>query len=285
MFIDIRVSPAFYEPINGDINTEEMRHEVLDIHKNGTAPLEHIYNQMNCAHLDKLVLQPIDYSSVTGCPVVTNEEVAELVKMGEGRFIGFASVDPMTDHAAEHLEHAFRDLGLKGLCLHPGRTKLDPSDEMMESLYEICERYGRPVVFHCGLSWEPDTLTKYTLPLVYEPVAYHHPKLRICLTQFGWPYVKETAMLMLKYPNIYTDTGALYADNAMEFYTQMMTRDIPVTWIDRSLRHQVMFGSGNPRFEQIRMADAIGKMGFRDSTLELIRSKNALDFIGHGIGE
>ena len=92
-------------------------------------------------------------------------------------------------------------------------------------------------------------------------------------------------MLMLKYPNIYTDTGALYADNAMEFYTQMMTRDIPVTWIDRSLRHQVMFGSGNPRFEQIRMADAIGKMGFRDSTLELIRSKNVLDFIGLGIGE
>ena len=87
-------------------------------------------------------------------------------------------------------------------------------------------------------------------------------------------------MLMLKYPNVYTDTGALYFDNAKEFYTQMLTKDIPVTWIDRSLRHQVMFGSNNPRFEQIRMAQAIGEMGFRESTLELIKGQNAIDFLG-----
>ena len=280
MFIDMRVSPAFYEPINEDPHTENMRHAVLDIHKNGTAPLAHIFNQMRCAGLDKLVLQPIDYSSVIGCPVVTNEEVAKLVTMGEGRFIGFASVDPMKEGAADKLIHAFEDLKLKGLCLHPGRCKFDPADARLEPLYEICEKYDRPVVFHCGLSWEPDTLTRYTVPLVYEPVAYKHPKLRICLTQFGWPYVRETAMLMLKYPNVYTDTGALYMDNATEFYTQMLTRDVPVTWIDRSLRHQVVFGSGNPRFEQIRMAEAIAKMGFRDSTLDLIKGQNALDLIG-----
>ena len=40
-----------------------------------------------------------------------------------------------------------------------------------------------------------------------------------------------------------------------------------------------MFGSNNPRFEQIRMADAIAKLGFRDSTLDLIRGGNALEFL------
>jgi len=53
-----------------------------------------------------------------------------------------------------------------------------------------------------------------------------------------------------------------------------------VTWIDRSLRHQVMFGSNNPRFEQIRMADAITKIGLRDSTLELVKGLNAVEFLG-----
>ena len=86
-------------------------------------------------------------------------------------------------------------------------------------------------------------------------------------------------MLMLKYPNVYTDTGLLYFDNAREFYGQVMNRDIPATWIDRSLRHQVMFGSNNPRFEQIRMAEALDTLGFRPSTLELIRGRNALDFL------
>ena len=280
MFIDVRVSPAFYEPINKDKKMENLRHEVLDIHKNGIAPLEHIFHQMDCANLDKLVLQPIDYSSVIGKAVVTNEEIASIVQLAKGRFVGFSSVDPMMDDAEEKLERAFTDLNLKGLCLNPGRCKYDPMDEKLERLYQICEKYDRPVVFSCGLSWEPDTLTKYTVPLIYEPVACYHPKMRICLTQFGWPYVREVAMLMLKYPNIYTDTGALYADNAKEFYVQMMTKDIPITWIDRSLRHQVMFGSGNPRFEQIRMAQAIHVLGFRDSTVDLICGQNACDFIG-----
>ena len=87
-------------------------------------------------------------------------------------------------------------------------------------------------------------------------------------------------MLMVKYPNVYADTGALYCDCAREFYQQTFTRDIPVTWIDRSLRHQVMFGSNNPRFEQIRMAQALDQLGLRDSTLELIRGGNALEFLG-----
>ena len=66
-----------------------------------------------------------------------------------------------------------------------------------------------------------------------------------------------------------------WGTNAKEFYTQMLTRDIPITWIDRSLRHQVMFGSNNPRFEQIRMTQAIRELGFRESTLELIMGGNA----------
>ncbi len=51
MFIDMHVHPAFYEPINQDSELEELRHNTLDIHKNGTAPLEHIFNQMKCAGL------------------------------------------------------------------------------------------------------------------------------------------------------------------------------------------------------------------------------------------
>lgn len=33
MFIDIHVHPAFFEPINTDPAKEEMRHNVLNIHK------------------------------------------------------------------------------------------------------------------------------------------------------------------------------------------------------------------------------------------------------------
>lgn len=279
MFIDIHVHPAFFEPINTDPAKEEMRHNVLNIHKNGTAPLEHIFNQMHCAGLDRLTLLPQDYTSTVGC-VVSNEEIRQLVDAAPDKFIGFAGVDPLDPEAPDKLQDAFTRLNLKGLNLHTGRHHLLPSDPRMEPIYEICERYHKPIMFHAGLSWEPDTQTSYCTPLAFEIVAEKHPKLKICMGHFGWPWVRETAMLMLKYPNVYADTGALYFDNARQFYTQTFTRDIPITWIDRSLRHQVMFGSNNPRFEQIRMAQAIGELGFRDSTLELIRGGNALEFIG-----
>lgn len=279
MFIDIHVNPAFYEPINQDLQKEEMRHNVLNIHRNGTAPLEHIFNQMRCAGLDRMCLLARDYSSTAGC-VVSNEEVKQLVDAAPNRFFGFASVDPSDKKAAEKLENAFVQLGLRGLFLHPARQHFYPADPKLEQLYQICEKYDRPVLFHAGLSWEPDTFTKYGHPLCFEEVAMKHPKLRICLGQFAWPWVRETAMLMVKFPNVYADTGALYFDSAREFYSQTFTKDIPVTWIDRSLRNQVMFGSANPRFEQIRMAQALDQLGLRNSTLERIRGINALEFLG-----
>jgi hypothetical protein len=123
-------------------------------------------------------------------------------------------------------------------------------------------------------------LSKYSRPLEFEEVAYGHPKLRICLAHFGWPWVDETAMIMCKFGNVYADTALLYFDTAIEFYTRVFTHDLARTWIDRSLRHQVMFGSNSPRFEQMRMAEALAKLGLRDSTIELIRGTNAQAFIG-----
>ena len=55
---------------------------------------------------------------------------------------------------------------------------------------------------------------------------------------------------------------------------------VALTWVDRSLRHQVMFGSDNPRFEQIRMAHALDGLGLRESTVELIKGGNAIEFLG-----
>lgn len=281
MFIDIQVSPAFYDPINADPVMEDLRHDTLNVHKNGTAPLEHIFNQMNCAGFDYLTIVPCDYSSVMeGRILVSNEEIRTLVDMAPDRFIGFASVDPNSADATEKLEKAFTDLDLAGLYLHPGRLKFYPDDEKCSKLYDICEKYNKPVMLHSGLSWEPDTLTEFTNPLKVEGLVASRPNLRICLTQFGWPWAREVAMLMLKYANVYTHTGCLYFDCAREFYTQLLTVDVPMTWIDRSLRHQVMFGSANPRFEQIRMAETLDTLGFRASTIELIKGGNAIEFLG-----
>lgn len=279
MFIDMHVHPDLYEPICADTDMVSLRRKSLHILKMSVRPMSHIFCQMEAAGLDRYCLLARDYSSSDGKPAVSNEEVARLVEMYPDKMIGIGSVDPNDPDYLEKAEWAFTDLQLKGLKLHPGRQKFFPSEDRLEPLYELCEKYDKPVLFHSGLSFEPDCLTKYSRPIEFEPVAASHPSLRICLMHFGWPWVKETAMLMLKYPNVYADTAALYFDSAREFYGETFSGDIPATWIDRSLRHQVMFGSDYPRFEQRRMAEAIQMIGFRDETLELIKGKNAQEFL------
>lgn len=281
MFIDMHVHPAFYEPICDDAEILNFRHSILDIHKNGKAKLEHLYNQMKCAGLNKMCLLPQDYSTQVGFPIVTNEEIYKLVTLDPSHFIGFASVDPFRPDATTILEYAFDNLNLSGLALHPGRQYFYPYDKNLNAIYDICEKYDRPIIFHSGISWEPHSRSRYCRPMEFEELAENRPKLRICLSHFGWPWCQETIAMMLKYPNVYTDTALLYFDSAQEFYDRVFTQDVSLTWIDRSLRHQVMFGSNNPRFEQIRMAHALENLGLRESTIDLIKGQNAIEFLGY----
>ncbi|HAF63178.1 MAG TPA: amidohydrolase [Anaerolineaceae bacterium] len=277
--IDIHTHPAFFEMINHKEEMLEKRQQVLGLYKAGTASLNHVFNQMKVAEIDRLGLLPLDLTTQAGFEVVSNEEIAAIVSESPDRFIGFASVDPYRKDVLDVLERAFTDLGLKGLKLHPAKQRFNPGDAIMRPIYELCLKYDKPIIFHAGLSLEPDAPVSFGHPLGFEEVAGRYPQLRICLAHFGWPWVKETAALLLKYPNIYTDTALLYFDSAHEFYQHVFCEELGKYWIDRSLRHQVMFGSNNPRFEQIRMAQAIQQLGWRDSTVELVLRENALEFI------
>lgn len=278
--IDVHTHPAFFEPICEDPNRVAFRRKIMGLPKNGKAPLQHIFNQMKCAGIDKLVLLPEDLTTTHGDTVVSNEEIHQLVQMAPDKFIGFASVDPHRKDALDVLEHAFGDLQLSGLKLHPSNQRFFPNDKALQPIYDICLKHNKPILFHSGLSWEPDSLSHFSQPILFEEVAYRNSELRFCLGHFGWPWVKEAAALLLKFPNVYADTGLLYFDSAQEFYQHVFTKELEITWIDRSLRNQIMFGSNNPRFEQIRMIRSLGNLGLRESTLERIKGKNALTFLG-----
>src|SRR3984957_21009713 len=66
------------------------------------------------------VLFAWDAETNTGLPPVTNDFVAGCVNAHPDVFLGFASVDPLQgDAAVAELERAVRELGLRGLKLHP----------------------------------------------------------------------------------------------------------------------------------------------------------------------
>ena len=94
------------------------------------------------------------------------------------RLIGFASVDPHQSSAAEQLNHAVDDLGLRGMKLDPAMQEFYADDKLAYPLYERAQKLGIPILFHAGLSWAPGSRLKYGHPLRFEDVAADFPKLR-----------------------------------------------------------------------------------------------------------
>ncbi len=279
MVIDIHAHPTCFEAI---FRAEESVRWNLEMGLLITkeAPMELLFAQMDHAGVDRLCLMPLDLTTERGIRIVENEDIAELVRRWPERFIGFAGVDPWREDAVETLEHAFRDLGLRGLKLHPSRQKFYPSDERLEPLYEICLQYDRPIMFHAGTSWEPDTPAEYSMPLCFEKLAIRHPELRFCLAHFGWPWVRETAMLLMKYPNVYADTSLCYCDRPADFLRQTFTVDLSMLWMENGYADKVMFATNLPRFGMKDMAEGIRSLGLRNKTEKKIFAGNALTFLG-----
>lgn len=277
--IDIHAHPHFIEPFCNDEKLSLAR-TITGLYKTGTMSLVQITNRMNCAGIDQIVLHPLDLTSTHGKPLTSNEDMKKIVDLCPNRFIGFASVDPFRTDAVEELEHAFKNLGLVGLKLHPSRQQFYPDDPMLSAIFKVCIKYNKPIMFHSGMTTQPGVSSKYSRPALFEDIAINYPDLRFCLAHFGWPWIDETCMLLLKYPNVYADTAFVYFDTAREAYEKVFFKDLGPHWLDRSLRHQVLFGSDDPGLEQIRMANAIRNIGFRESTCELILGGNALKFLG-----
>jgi len=133
-------------------------------------PLETFHLELDAAGLGKAVILPIDATTSRGYRVYSNEQIAELCHLS-GRLIGFASVDPHDEAAPDLLEHAIRELGLRGLKLAPPMQEFFPDDAKLRALYQRAQELGIPILFHAGMSWEPGSRLKYGHPLRFEDVA------------------------------------------------------------------------------------------------------------------
>ena len=278
--IDIHTFPGFFEEICEDPKKIEFRREQYFLYKQHVWPLSLFITQLNAAGIDKAVISAEDVTTRAGGEIVSNEEVKSLVDRYPDRLIGFASVDPKRPDAVEVLEKAFTELGLAGLKLSPAMQYFMPDDPCMKPVYETCLKYNKPILFEAGMTWVKNSPSKYSNPLNFEETAIEYPELRMCLGHFGWPWTRETAMLILKYPNLYADTALLYFDSPKQFFQTTFNDQLGEYWIDRMLYDKVMFGSTYPRIEQKRMVKAMDALTLRPKQRAMVMGENALRFLG-----
>ena len=170
---------------------------------------------------------------------IPNDFIAAYVAQYPGQAVGFASVDPNDPTAAEELERSVTDLGLQGLKVSPVYQGFDPWSPEAWELYYLANKYDVPVMFHMGGMYDPNGTLEWGNPLRLDKVGRAFPDLRIIVAHFGQPNMQETAMLMRKNTNVFTDLSARF-HRKWQLYNGLMVA------IEYKVTDRILFGSDFP---------------------------------------
>ena len=221
------------------------------------------------------VIFSVDTETSTGEPPDTNDYVAGIMKSHPEQFIGFASVDPWKGKAAVlELERSVKELGLRGLKLHPVHQAFFPNDTHFYPLYEKATELGVPVLFHSGFAGAgagtpggSGLKLKYSAPIPYiDDVAADFPELTVIMAHPAWPWTDEQIAVALHKANVFLDLSG------------WLPRFIPETLVRETntrLQDKVLFGSDYPYIQPDRWLQGMDALSIRDEVLPKLLLENA----------
>lgn len=200
-------------------------------------------------------------------PLISNDEVAQVIARYPGRFVGLASVDlskPM--EAVRELRRCVRDLGFRGLRIIPWLWNLPPNDRRYYPLYAECIELGVPFCLQVGHTG-PMCPSEPGRPIPYlDQVALDFPELTIVGGHIGFPWTNEMIALATKYPNVYIDTSAYKAKR----YPPEL-----IEYLRRNGRKKVLFGSNYPMLTPQMALEGLDALELDEEAKRLFLAENA----------
>ncbi len=173
--------------------------------------IEQMLEEMDSAGVDKCVLSAFYHQDTA---VVSNEDVAALVRRFPDRFVGAGTVNPLKKpmEVARECERLVKDLGMKVIRLEPymygdGVTGLAPNDKHYWPVYLKCSELGAAVAVQVGHTG-PLLPSECGRPIYLDEVALAFPDLTLVGCHLGQPWHEEMMTLAWKHPNVYIETSA-----------------------------------------------------------------------------
>jgi predicted TIM-barrel fold metal-dependent hydrolase len=200
-------------------------------------------------------------------PLISNDEVAEIVRAHPDRFGGAASVDLRRPVAAvRELRRCVEELGFVALRVIPWLWGLPPNDRRYYPLFAACVDLGIPFCTQAGHTG-PLRTSETGRPIPYlDDVALEFPELVIVAGHIGYPWTEEMISLARKYPNVYIDTSAYTARR----YPQPL-----VDYLRAGGRRKVLFGTNYPMLTPQKCLEDIDALGLDAETTSLFLEGNA----------
>jgi uncharacterized protein len=202
-----------------------------------------------------------------GGALISNAEVAEVVRRAPERFRGLASVD-LTDPvgAVREIRRCVTEEGFVGVRVLPWLWNLPPDDRRYYPLYVACVEAGVPFATQIGhtgpaMPSEPGRLIPYL-----DHVLLDFPELTVVGGHVGFPWVDEVISLATKYPRFFVDTSA---------YTLARLPPAFVEWMRGRGRDRVLFGSNWPMTPPATCLEGLDALGLDDGGREAFLEGNA----------
>ncbi|MDE2840302.1 MAG: amidohydrolase family protein [Chloroflexota bacterium] len=235
MIVDVHSHMA-----DGDLHiTDEFKADLGESWKGTTIDAPPEVHRQAVAAVDAIIVFPL-YAPYSGI-VVPNEYVADYVRGAGDNVIGFASVDANDADAPDQLEHAAKNLGLRGLKIGPIYQNYDPLGEGALAMFAKAETLGLPVMWHHGTTFVRKAPLKYTQPYQVDEIAIRFPDLKVIVAHMGHPGIGETVSVVLKQPNVYTDISGLYPRPWL-YYNALITA------VEYGTADKLLFGTDFPLF-------------------------------------
>lgn len=190
-----------------------------------------------------------------------NEFIAAEVAASDGRMTGLGTLHPDSRDMAGDIAH-LRELGLRGVKLHPDIQEFKIDDYRCLKIYELCEREGLPILLHTG-----DSRFDYSNPNRLLPVMKIYTGLTVVGAHLGgWSVWDEAVEKLVDLPNLYVDTCSCFA-----FMDQQKIKDIILTYgTDR-----VLFGTDYPMWPIEEEINNILSLGLSEEDNRKIFADNA----------
>lgn len=172
-------------------------------------------NGVDCA----VALAELGYASTI---FPTNEDVAEFCQ-GIPRLIPFCHINPfLASRPAQLLERCVKELGFRGLKLHPTFNLYYPNDSLIYPVYAKAEELGIPVLIHTGASTLAGSRMKYGDPLYLDDVAVDFPRLKIIAAHGGRGFWYDRALFLTRlHENLYLDISGLLPQRLLTYFPDL----------------------------------------------------------------
>ncbi|MBN2382850.1 amidohydrolase [bacterium] len=228
---------------------------------------------MDRARVDKSIVVAVDAETTRGFRV-SNELVAEAVRLYPDRLIGFAGVDPHKGKiAVDELDYAVNELGLVGLKIIPHLIDLCPNDPLMYPVLDKVAELDIPVLFHTGTHFHTGCKLGFNRPEYIDDLAVDFPTVTFIMAHFGYPWFYEAMAVVQKNDNVYFNIAG---------WSPRYIPEPVVKHMNSLLSKKVLFGSDHPLLSRKKIIDEIRELSLKESTLDDLFEHNAFRMLSRG---